>query len=45
MSKYTGKLNLKEKNCQYTCIPVSMRVQLSFIFVDKVRFIVLEAHV
>ena len=37
MSKYTGKLNLKEINSQYTCIPISRRIQLSFIFVDKVH--------
>ena len=37
LSKYTGKLNLKEINSQYTCIPISRRIQLSFIFVDKVH--------
>jgi len=35
MFEYTGKLNLKEINSQYTSIPVSGRVQLIFIFVDK----------
>ena len=43
MSKYTGKLNLKEINSKYTCISISRRIQLCFIFVDKVRLLYWKA--